>query len=50
MCSLQCRKPPGTLPIGAGKSLGLVDKEITVLVSDVEGSTSLWERCVKHAA
>ena len=44
--SVQSRKPPGTLPAGTGKSLGLMDKEITVLVSDVEGSTALWEEWV----
>ena len=41
---LDCRKPPGTLPAGAAKRLGLIDKEITMVVSDVEGSTALWER------
>ncbi|KAK9842884.1 hypothetical protein WJX74_003872 [Apatococcus lobatus] len=40
---LKARKAPGTLPLGAGKGLGLVDKEITVIVSDVEGSTDIWE-------
>lgn len=40
------RRTPGTLPAGAGKGLGLIDKEITVVVSDVEGSTPLWERSV----
>ncbi|KAK9835452.1 hypothetical protein WJX74_000339 [Apatococcus lobatus] len=42
---LKSRKPPGTLPLGAGKGLGLVDKEITMVISDVEGSTDLWELC-----
>ncbi len=38
-----CRRRPGTVPAGMGKLLGLVEKEITVVVSDVEGSTDLWE-------
>ncbi len=42
-CMLCCRKIPGTLPAGAGARMGLIDKEITAAVSDVEGSTALWE-------
>ncbi|KAK9815654.1 hypothetical protein WJX72_007454 [[Myrmecia] bisecta] len=40
---LKLSHAPGTLKETAAKKLGLVHKEITLVMTDVEGSTELWE-------
>ncbi|KAK9822556.1 hypothetical protein WJX74_004389 [Apatococcus lobatus] len=40
---LKKRHPPGTLAKGVGKSVGLVFQEVTLVMTDVQGSTELWE-------
>ncbi|KAK9851364.1 hypothetical protein WJX84_006381 [Apatococcus fuscideae] len=41
---LKARKAPGTLKERVAKDLGLIPKEITVVFTDVQGSTDLWEQ------
>lgn len=38
-----CRSPPGTLKEGLAEQLGLTPKEVTIVVTDVQGSSRLWE-------
>lgn len=40
------RSPPGTLKEGLSEQLGLVPKEVTIVMTDVQGSSRLWEWCV----
>lgn len=37
------RHAPGTLQAGLAEELGLVHKEITLVMSDVQASSKLWE-------
>lgn len=37
------RAPPGTLKEGLVEQLGLVPKEVSIVMTDVQGSSRLWE-------
>ncbi|DBA91536.1 TPA: hypothetical protein ACH3X1_003159 [Trebouxia sp. C0004] len=37
------RQPPGTLKEGLAEQLGLVSKEVSIVMTDVQGSSRLWE-------
>ena len=44
MFELLChRQPPGTLKEGLAEQLGLVSKEVSIVMTDVQGSSRLWE-------
>ena len=38
-----CSNVPGTLPAGLAQELGLVHQEITLVMTDVQASSKLWE-------
>ena len=38
-----CREPPGTLKEGLAEQLGLIAKEVSIVMTDVQGSSRLWE-------
>jgi class 3 adenylate cyclase len=38
-----CRHAPGTLQARLAEELGLVHKEITLVMTDVQASSKLWE-------
>ncbi len=38
-----CRHAPGTLQARLAEELGLVHKEVTLVMSDVQASSKLWE-------
>lgn len=38
-----CRSPPGTVKEGLAEQLGLVAKEVSIVMTDVQGSSRLWE-------
>lgn len=40
MAVVHCRHAPGTLKTSV---MGLMDDEVTFVMTDIEGSTSLWE-------
>ena len=43
---LLCRNPPGRLPNNVLQDLGLKKNEITLVMTDVQASSKLWEWCV----
>ena len=38
-----CRNPPGKLPPNVAQDLGLGRDEITLVMTDVQASSKLWE-------
>ena len=42
-CMCLCRTPPGTVKEGLAEQLGLIAKEVTIVMTDVQGSSRLWE-------
>ena len=42
---VECRRrnPPGTLKASLAEEMGLVHKEVTLVMSDVQASSKLWE-------
>ena len=42
-CLLLCRHPPGTLMEKHGKGMDLFHSSMSIVMTDVEGSTALWE-------
>ena len=38
-----CRNVPGTISAGLAQDLGLVHKEVTLVMTDVQASSKLWE-------